>query len=489
MTKTMTLNSKYVSGGTAPMLVFGLVFLLAPIGATLSAQDARTVTEPVVPPVCMVLKAKLAAPKGIERSDELRLDTERIQKGIDKCGKGRALELAPDDDRDAFLSGPLKLKKGVILLIDRGVTLYGARDPELYEKSSGSCGKVDHSKKNNCNALITVKRADDAGIMGEGTIDGRGGSKLLLFDETGIGKESISSWWDLANDARIGGRQQVPRMIDTDHSNNFTLYKITLKNSPNFHVSFHKGDGFTAWGVKIDTPKTARNTDGLDPSGSKNITITQSWIRTGDDNVAIKAGDSPASNITVAHNHFYYGHGMSIGSETTGGVSAVRVTDLSIDGADNGLRIKSNPSRGGVVSDVVYDNVCIRNSKAPLIFDTSYNLPGDTKDKWPEYKNIILKNVRVSGGGKVWFNGVTTDHRIQVQFDGVYLEEPMKKYKPKAAHADFIFGPRPVNFMLSGDDTTSKGDNGEGDLPACDAMFAPFPGTEKIAPNVVATTK
>jgi polygalacturonase len=472
-------------------VVFGLLGLFAPAVGVMSAQDTRTVNEPVIPPVCLVLKAKLAAPKGtIERGDELKLDTDRIQKGIDKCGKGRALELASDDNRDAFLSGPLKLKKGVTLLIDRGVTLYGSRDPEVYEKSSGSCGKVDHSKKNNCYALITVKRADDAGIMGDGTIDGRGGSKLLLFDETGIGKESISSWWDLANDARVGGRQQVPRMIDTDHSNNFTLYKITLKNSPNFHVSFHKGDGFTVWGIKIDTPKTARNTDGLDPSGSKNITIAHSWIRTGDDNVAIKAGDSPASNITVAHNHFYYGHGMSIGSETTGGVTGVRVTDLSIDGADNGLRIKSNPSRGGVVSDVVYDNVCIRNSKAPLIFDTSYNLPGDKKDKWPEYKNIVLENVRVSGGGKVWFNGVASDHRIQVRFDGVYLEEPMKKYKPKAAHADFIFGPRPVNFMLSGDDTTSKGDNGEGDLPSCDAMFVPFPG-DKIEPNpnVVAKAK
>lgn len=38
---------------------------------------------------------------------------------------------------------------------------------------------------------------------------------------------------------------------------------------------------------------------------------------------------------------------MSIGSETEGGASAIRVTDLSIDGADNGIRIKSSPSRGG----------------------------------------------------------------------------------------------------------------------------------------------
>ncbi len=60
--------------------------------------------------------------------------------------------------------------------------------------------------------------------------------------------------------------------------------------------------------------------------------------------------------MSVIHNHFYWGHGMSIGSETNGGVSKIRVSDLSLDGPDNGIRIKSNGSRGGLVHDVVYDD-------------------------------------------------------------------------------------------------------------------------------------
>ncbi|MEI9967942.1 MAG: glycosyl hydrolase family 28 protein [Terracidiphilus sp.] len=123
-------------------------------------------------------------------------------------------------------------------------------------------------------------------------------------------------------------------------SNNFTLYRITLKNSPNFHVVFNHADGLTVWGLKIDTPqRLARNTDGVDPgNGAKNITITHSYIRTGDDNVAIKGGlaggggPGGATNITISHDHFYWGHGMSIGSETNGGVSKIRVFDLSLDG-------------------------------------------------------------------------------------------------------------------------------------------------------------
>ena len=89
-------------------------------------------------------------------------------------------------------------------------------------------------------------------------------------------------------------------------SNDFTLYRITLRNSPNFHVGVDQTDGFTAWGVKIKTPKTARNTDGIDPSSSINVTITDCDIDTGDDNVAIKTGSQgQAAHMTIAHNHFY----------------------------------------------------------------------------------------------------------------------------------------------------------------------------------------
>src|SRR5205814_4656253 len=176
-------------------------------------------------------------------------------------------------------------------------------------------------------------------------------------------------WWDLAHQAKVEDkRQNCPRMVVVDSSDDFTLYGITLRNSPNFHVIVGLTNGFTAWGVRIDSPATARNTDGIDPSSSTNVTIAYSYIRAGDDNVAIKAGKTgPATHMTISHNHFYSGHGMSIGSETSGGVSAIRVSDLSIEGADNGLRIKSDVSRGGLVHDVDYQDVCMRNVKHPIL--------------------------------------------------------------------------------------------------------------------------
>jgi Glycosyl hydrolases family 28/D-galactarate dehydratase / Altronate hydrolase, C terminus len=51
--------------------------------------------------------------------------------------------------------------------------------------------------------------------------------------------------------------------FDLPRVGRFILYRITLRNSPNFHVAIEKTNGFTAWGVKIDTPATARNTSGV----------------------------------------------------------------------------------------------------------------------------------------------------------------------------------------------------------------------------------
>ncbi len=448
------------------LLAFLSVFLPVPF---LAAQDARTVTEPVLPPVCRSLDAQLSFNgHSLSPTDEAKLDTARIQQALDSCGKGRGVILRSQGAANAFLSGPLELREGVTLIVDQGATLFASRDPVVYERTPGSCGVVNESGSG-CKPLISAQHVSGAGVMGDGVIDGRGGEKLLGKDIT---------WWDLAEQARAGGRQQVPRLIVTENADNFTVYRITLKNSPNFHIVYNHGDGFTVWGLKIDTPKRlARNTDGVDPgAGSKNITITESYIRTGDDNVAIKGGTGGVTNMTVSHNHFYWGHGMSIGSETNGGVSKIRVFDLSLDGPDNGIRIKSNGSRGGLVHDVIYDDVCIRDSPNPITLDTGYTAAGTVEgNSPPTMRDIKLHNVRVSGGGKISFNGYATDYRVGVILDDVLLTDSAA-YSYSIHHADIVLGPGPANLKVSGGvDSTLQGTPGNGTARSCTDKFVPFP--------------
>ena len=433
--------------------------------AAASAQDTRTVTEPVIPASCVVLKAQLASP--ILAADEAKLDTERLQKALDSCKSGQAVELAADGASAGFLTGPIELRAGVTLLVDKGVTLYGSRDPKVYEISKGACGIVTTEGGHGCKPLISAKDAPGAGIMGDGTIDGRGGAKLLGGSET---------WWGLAEDARDNRHQQVPRLIDITKSDNFKVYRITLKNAAMFHFVYAQGDGLTVWGLKIDTPKNARNTDGFDPSASKNITITHSFIRTGDDNIAIKGGNGPVTNMTVAHNHFYYGHGMSIGSETNAGVNHILVDDLSLDGTESGIRIKSNPTRGGLVDGVLYRDVCIRDSNHPIQLETAYNNPGAKVDAFPVFTNIHLQNVRIYTSKTISMNAYDATHRIGIQFDGVTLDTPAS-YKFQVKHTDVTYGPGVVNFTVTGEDSTARGKGTNGSLAPCNDKFVPFPVT------------
>ena len=436
-----------------------LSVMSAACAALCAAQDSRKVTEPVIPPFCATLQARFA------EVDESQPDTSRIQKALDACPQGQAVELGRDGRHTAFLSGPLDLRAGVTLVVSAGATLFASRDPKDYEVRPGSCGVITPTGRG-CRALINGDHVAGAAVMGDGVVDGRGGEKILGQDIT---------WWQLADKARAGGNQNNPRIMILNGCDNFILYRITLRNSPNFHVAYNGGNGFTVWGVKVHAPKRARNTDGIDPANSTNVTITRSWIDTGDDNVAIKAGPGkPTSHMTISHNHFYSGHGMSIGSETDGGANAIRVSDLSIDSADNGIRIKSNRSRGGLVHDVVYEDVCIRNTANPILMDTHYTPEGSAKDKLPVFEDITLRNVRIEGGGKITFDGLDQEHRLEMTLDNVTLASP-GPIQMKASHAWLKIGPGPVNFRPSGDDVELKGNAGNGKPNACQNKFVPYP--------------
>jgi polygalacturonase len=439
---------------------------LLTVALSAHAQDTRNVTEPVIPPGCAVLTAKLTAIDGnqtVADADEGKLDTARIQQAMDACAKGKAVVLKADGARNAFLTGPLDLKPGVTLVVDAKTILFGSRDAKLFEVSPGSCGIVSQAGRG-CRAMINGTGVTGAGVMGDGTIDGRGWAKVL-------GKNV--SWWELAEEARKGGNQNCPRILVLNRCDDFTLYRIALKNSANFHVSYSGGNGFTAWGVVIDTPKNARNTDGIDPGSSTNVTIAHCFIKTGDDNVAIKAGGH-CSHMTIAHNHFYTGHGMSIGSETNGGADTIRVTDLSIDGADNGIRIKSNSGKGGKVTDAVYEDVCIRDTKNPIYMDSDYAHFGKTGDKLPWFTGIVLKSVRVRGAGTITLQGYDAQHRLGMTFDNVQFDS-LQDIKVLAEYADLKFGPGAVNLRVAGEGVTVTGTPSSGKPNTCTDKFVPMP--------------
>jgi polygalacturonase len=467
---------------TLPSLGFA-GFLVAGHFALLAAQDTRSVVEPVVPEVCQTITARYNN-ANLDAADQAcakaatACDTERIQHALDECSAtaiGRkqrlAVALAASGANNALLIQPIELKAGVTLLVESGVTAYASVNPRDYDTAPGRCGTIDE-RGGGCRPLIHIDNAHDTGIMGDGAIDGRGGHVMLGSDQ---------SWWQIARAAEPTGlRQSCPRLIIANQADGLTLYKITLRNSPNFHVAANRTDGFTAWGVRIDTPKTARNTDGIDPGTSTNVTITRSFIRTGDDNVAIKGG---VSHISVTHNYFYDGHGMSIGSGATPPVTNVYVSDLSLQDTANGIRIKSDVTRGGLVDSAHYEDICMKNVEVPIAIDPFYNGttidpftdPGHKGERIPVYKGIVLRNVRSVTAQPVLIAGWDDSHRLDITLDGVAIDG----IKPADIHmqyADVKIGPGSVNFTPLG-----TGVHVEGAVPprthavSCDGRFPAFP--------------
>jgi polygalacturonase len=453
-----------------------LVLYLAACSFLLRAQDTRTVTEPSFPPVCAQLAAKLiAGPAGLAPESETLLDTQAIQGALDTCPAGQAVRLRSHHQAAAFLTGPLKIPAGVTLLIDPDVMLYASRNPRDYDATAAkTCGTLQ-TASGGCLPIITVNRANGSGIMGYGVIDGRGYLPML-----GVSM----SWWELARSAAGNLTQNNPRMLQVSNTDGFTLYKVTLKNSPNFHVALGSDTNVTIWGVKIIAPYDARNTDGIDPGYSSNVTITNSYISEGDDNVAVGGSNSPgAKNISVVNNWFGNGHGASIGSYTEAGVSNVLFQNITIagDAADRnqtGLRIKSDVSRGGLVQNITYRNICMKDVRSAIELDPFYTA-GATGTLAPRFSNIVMNNVHATTEGSVKIQGhdaatPTTITLNNVQIDGIKPADLSLQY------AGVTLGPDPVNFsaMLKGTGVTVTDQVSQSDPAyACPAsFFAPIAG-------------
>jgi polygalacturonase len=213
------------------------------------------------------------------------------------------------------------------------------------------------------------------------------------------------------------------------------------------------GNGNPLYTGAVYTEDNVKNTDAFDPGSAskplqdylatgstgksagkiafdgylKNFVFAYNYVSTGDDDIALKgsANPSPAGSglpgidgnrdvrsdrkygIMIAHNHIYWGHGISVGSETNAGVTNVHVYDNSFRDSEEGLRIKSDYARGGEVSNVSYQNICIENASNALLFTPYYStkaLPA-AGALFPNFHDITMDNVRIQGASGVKLQG------------------------------------------------------------------------------------
>ena len=305
------------------------------------------------------------------KPDGVTLDTGAIQRALDDCGSaGGGTVKFP---AGIYLSQPLELHNATTLELDAGATLVAVTNQSDFMKSPGNWLKARSS--GDFVPFISGKNLTDITFTGGGVIDGSG-----------------YVWWGEAEKARrkvAGYTLPRPNLVVLQRCKNVLMENITLQNSPKFHFVPDECEGVVVSNVTILAPEHAANTDAIDPSDCEDVLITRCRIDTGDDNVAIKAGHKVAGrefaceNIIVSDCTFLHGHGMSIGSETFGGVRNVTVTNCVFDGTENGIRIKSQRGKGGLVEDIVYEDIRMTNVDPAVTF-TSYYMANSAKDPVPK---------------------------------------------------------------------------------------------------------
>jgi len=331
------------------------------------------------------------------KGDGQTLDTAAIQKALDECGNaGGGTVRFPSG---TYLSKPVTLRTRTTLQLDEGAKLQATGEQAAFLKSGTNW--LEAKSGGDFNPFIGGKDLVDVTITGRGTIDGGG-----------------ANWWEAAEQARRkqpGYTLPRPNLIVLTDCKNLRVENITIQNSPKFHLVPTDCDGVVISNVTILAPARAANTDAIDPSICRNVLITRCRIDVGDDNVAIKSGrkvegrEFATENITVTDCVFLHGHGMSIGSETVGGVRNVTVRNCTFENTENGIRIKSQRGRGGVVENISYSDITMKNVDPAITLTCyyMYNSAGDAvqrsapkedaakpvDEKTPIYRNIRIRNL------------------------------------------------------------------------------------------------
>lgn len=241
---------------------------------------------------------------------------------------------------------------------------------------------------------IYAENAEHVTVKGEGVIEGNG-----------------QRWWK-EKDALEHKR---PYLICFNQCRHVKLEGIMLLNSPAWTVHPLYCDDVLIHGIRIKNPADSPNTDGINPNSSRNIRISDCIIDVGDDCIAIKAGTEetpnpmPCENITITNCNMVHGHGgIVIGSEMSGCVRNVTVSNCVFQDTDRGIRVKTKRRRGGTVERLLFQNIIMDRVICPFAFNMFYYCGPKGKERYvwdkdpypvdettPAIRDIMIQNVVV----------------------------------------------------------------------------------------------
>ncbi len=284
----------------------------------------------------------------------------------------------------------IKLESNITLYLEAGASLLFFQRTEGYQVVDT---EYEGRPVKMYMPFIYAKDATNVTVAGQGTLNGQG-----------------EFWW-----ARQGKLEHSrPLLVSFENCNRVKVLDITLINSPAWTIHPLYCSDVEVRGVTIRNPKISPNTDGINPNSSNNVRIADCLIDVGDDCIAIKAGTeetpnkAPCENITIVNCNMVHGHGaIVIGSEMSGTVRNVTVSNCIFQDTDRGIRLKTRRGRGGKSERIQISNIIMDNVLCPFTFNMYYKCGAEgteykektaqaVNDNTPQITDININNVQVN---------------------------------------------------------------------------------------------
>lgn len=333
--------------------------------------------------------------------DGRTLDTAAINRAIDACNAsgGGVVYLPPG----VYLSGCVLLKSNVTLYLEAGATLLGSKDIADYRPQTGPPLKGDANQKH----LVFARDAENVGLAGPGRIDGQG--PAFWVPSGRVVPPPENSWRDVATyDWKPLDR--VSPLVEFAGCRNVRIEDVRIENAPGWTLRPVNCDHVVIRGIVIRNPVIGPNTDGIDPTGCRNVFISDCLIDTGDDCICLKSENPYGGEVRVSKNITITNcvltcccNGLKFGTATRGGFENVTFTNSVIfnENVDLKARVISGIALemvdGGWLEGVTISNVRMQRVRTPIFIRRGNRKP--RPDGTPgTLRGVMIDNVHATGG-------------------------------------------------------------------------------------------
>jgi Endopolygalacturonase len=361
--------------------------------------------------------------------DGKTLNTAAFEKAIrDLADKGGGTLIVPSG---IWFTGPITFRSNINLHLEKGALILFSPDFDLYPLV-----KTIYEGRSGwrCQSPISGRNLENIAITGKGAINGSGEAwrplKRIKVTDTYWNKVVQSGgvlkdpglWFptpqalkgDTINPKPSTEEEWMaikdflrPVMISFIECKNVLLEGVLFENSPAWNIHPLLCENVIIDNIDVRNPSYSQNGDGLDIESCKNVIITDCSFDVGDDAICIKSGKDeegrrrgrPTENVIIENCRVFKGHGgFVVGSEMSGGVKNISVSDCQFMGTDIGLRFKSARGRGGVVENIYINNINMFDIlQEPISFNLYYFTEASDSVPPVDETTPVLKDIYING--------------------------------------------------------------------------------------------